>query len=137
MTRVNLISPICLYDHHLLAEYREIPRIPNAVRKLLENKGSFDILKGIPSDYVLGTGHVKFFYDKLQFIKKRHDSLKAEGLARNMNLSLITINLDGIPDFFKKDFVPSEKNVMLNILRIQERIQEKPNFYKYNKLKII
>jgi len=84
VTRVNLISPICLYDQHLIAEYREIPRIPNAVRKLLETKGSFDILQTLPDSYVLGKGHVKFFYDKLQFIKNRHDSLKGEGKRRDV-----------------------------------------------------
>ena len=134
MTRVNLISPICLYDQHLIAEYREIPRIPNAVRKLLETKGSFDILKSLPESYVLGTGHVKFFYDKLQYIKNRHDSLKVEGKRRGFNLDLITINLDGIPELFKKDFVSKTKDVILNLKRIEDKILEKPNFYKYWRL---
>jgi len=134
VTRVNLISPICLYDQHLIAEYREIPRIPNAVRKLLETKGSFDILKSLPESYVLGTGHVKFFYDKLQYIKNRHDSLKVEGKRRGFNLDLITINLDGIPELFKKDFVSKTKDVILNLKRIEDKILEKPNFYKYWRL---
>lgn len=131
MTRVNLISPLCLYDQHLLAEWREIPRIPNAIRKLLKTKNSFEILKDIPLSYTLGTGHVKFFYNKLQFIKNRHDSLKTEGFKRGLNLDSITIVLEDIPEIFKKDFVPNEKDVTLNLSRISEKINIKPNFYKY------
>ncbi len=101
----------------------------------METKGSFDILKSLPEFYVLGTGHVKFFYDKLQYIKNRHDSLKVEGKRRGFNLDLITINLDGIPELFKKDFVPKTKDVILNLKRIEDKILEKPNFYKYWRLK--
>lgn len=99
----------------------------------METKGTFDILKNIPNDYTLGTGHVKFFYNKLQFIKDRHESLKTEGLRRGLNLTSITINLEGIPEIFKKDFVPDEKDVILNLSRIKEKIELKPNFYKYHK----
>lgn len=133
MTRVNLIPPVCLYDQHLLAEWREIPRIPNAVRKMLQTKGSFEILKDLPIDYTLGTGHVKFFYDKLEFIKNRHDALKEEGFKRGLKLDSITINLEDIPNIFKKDFVPSRNNIILNLSRIEEKISKKPEFYKYYK----
>lgn len=33
MTRINLIAPAELCDQHLLAEHRELTRIPNAVAK--------------------------------------------------------------------------------------------------------
>ena len=55
MTRINIIPPAELCDQHLLAEHRELTRIPNLVVK-----GKFS-LEGQPSDYKLGTGHVKFF----------------------------------------------------------------------------
>ena len=61
MTRINIIPPAELCDQHLLAEHRELTRIPNLVAK-----GKFS-LEGQPSDYKLGTGHVKFFFDKMQF----------------------------------------------------------------------
>ena len=50
MTRINLVPPAELCDQHLLAEHRELTRIPNAVAK-----GKFS-LKGQPSDYKLGEG---------------------------------------------------------------------------------
>ena len=64
MTRINLVPPAELCDQHLLAEHRELTRIPNAVAK-----GKFS-LKGQPSDYKLGEGHVRFFFNKLMFLKK-------------------------------------------------------------------
>ena len=33
MTRINLVPPEELCDQHLLAEHRELTRIPNAVAK--------------------------------------------------------------------------------------------------------
>ena len=61
MTRINLVSPAELCDQHLLAEHRELTRIPNAVAK-----GKFS-LKGQPDDYKL-TG---IFKTTLRFIARR------------------------------------------------------------------
>ena len=66
MTRINLVPPTELCDQHLLAEHRELTRIPNAVAK-----GKFS-LKGQPEDYKLGEGHVRFFFNKLAFLKQRY-----------------------------------------------------------------
>gem|GEM_PF-2001583 len=39
MTRINLVSPSVLADQHLIAEWRELPRIFGSVKKkLAENK---------------------------------------------------------------------------------------------------
>ena len=60
MTRVNTgISPFELPTKLLLAELREIKRIPNLVKS-----GKFSLI-GQPPEFTLGKGHVKFFYDKL------------------------------------------------------------------------
>ena len=58
MTRINLVPPEELCDQHLLAEHRELTRIPNAVAK-----GKYH-LKGQPAEYKLGEGHVRFFFNK-------------------------------------------------------------------------
>lgn len=63
MTRINLVPPSELCDQHLLAEHRELTRIPNAVAK-----GKFH-LKGQPTEYKLGEGHVRFFFNKMAFLK--------------------------------------------------------------------
>ena len=67
MTRINVgIQPVELTDQHLIAEHREIKRIPNCVAK-----GKYN-MEGIPDKFKLGTGHVKFFYNKLLYLKFRY-----------------------------------------------------------------
>lgn len=134
MTRVNVINPMCLYDQHLIAEYREIPRIVSTVKKMLKEKTNEQILSLVTPDYVMNTGHVRFFYDKLEFIRSRHESIKREGLRRGINLLSITITLEGVPDILKKEFVPSHKDCILNLERIREKIDLKPEFYRYSKI---
>ena len=56
MTRINAgIPPVELTDKHLIAEHREIKRIPNLI-----SKGKYN-MNGQPSEFKLGIGHVKFF----------------------------------------------------------------------------
>ena len=83
MTRINLVPPAELCDQHLLAEHRELTRIPNAVAK-----GKFH-LQGQPADYKLGSGHVRFFFDKLAFLLQRYDALHAECRARGFKVQYI------------------------------------------------
>jgi deoxyribonuclease (pyrimidine dimer) len=72
MTRINAgIRPAELVDQHLLAELREIKRIPNVVK---QGKAKLD---GIPERFSLGTGHVRFFYNKLGYLLRRYRSLYA------------------------------------------------------------
>ncbi len=67
MTRINCgIPPYILTSKHLLAEHRELKRIPNCIKK-----GKFT-LDNIPDNFKLGTGHVKFFYNKLKYLHKRY-----------------------------------------------------------------
>lgn len=84
MTRINAnIEPADLIDKHLLAEYRELIRIPNVVNKYHISK-LYDKLKTIPKQFTLGTGHVLYFYDKQQFLHKRFLLLKQELSHRNI-----------------------------------------------------
>lgn len=71
MTRINgSIDPSDLTDQHLLAEYREMIRIPNHVLK------RDVLLHKIPESFRLGRGHVTFFYDKIQFLHERFVHIK-------------------------------------------------------------
>jgi deoxyribonuclease (pyrimidine dimer) len=121
MTRVNVVDPSELSRQHLIAEYREIPRIVSYTRKLLEKYNSFQILEQVPSIYRLGEGHVKFFSNKLLFIKNRHDLLKLEGIKRGYDLSSITIDIDKIPVGLCKDYQPTQEAIEINRNRIKER----------------
>lgn len=92
MTRINAnIDPADLCDQHLLAEYREIVRIPNHV---LKHKINFT---QIPDTFRLGTGHVKFFYNKIGFLHYRFNFLK-----HNLNHRGIKNNIED--DSFIKVF---------------------------------
>lgn len=57
MTRINVgVDPSELNTKMLIAEHREIKRIPNVIKS-----GRYS-LTNQPKKFTLGTGHVKFFY---------------------------------------------------------------------------
>lgn len=128
MTRINLIHPSELCDKHLMACYRELIRIPNAVYK-----GKMQTYyPDAPKVYTLGAGHVKFFVNKLQFLHKRHQELYNELLYREFNVTEITWSEDMI-NFFKSkqlynDYTPTQDEINLNISRIIDRMPIKPKF---------
>jgi deoxyribonuclease (pyrimidine dimer) len=85
MTRINAsIPPKLLTNKHLLAEHREIKRIPNVVA----SKG-YDP-STIPSEFRMGKGHVKFFYNKQKYLLNRYVELHRECLCRGFNVQNYT-----------------------------------------------
>lgn len=126
MTRINVVPVTELCDQHLLAEHRELTRIPNCVAK-----GRYN-LKGQPFRYTLGTGHVKFFYDKLFWLNKRYKALTRECKARGFNVQYIWPDLTGIDVNLKKDYIVTEDALRINRERIQERLEgmENPRWTK-------
>lgn len=75
MTRINVVPPSELHDKHLLAEYRELPRVFGlAARAFARGEDPYTH----PGVYTLGTGHVKFFYTRLLWLKWRHQDLVDE-----------------------------------------------------------
>lgn len=81
MTRVNLIPPSELCDQQLLAEHREIIRIP---RMMLNCKVN---MSNIPAKFTLGTGHVRFFYNKMRFLHNRYMQVDYECRKRGHNIT--------------------------------------------------
>lgn len=139
MTRINVLDPIFLTDQHLFAEYREITRIPKLVEMALESKSVAQILKKIPETYRLNTGHVLFFYNKLDFIEKRYFVLRDEALKRGFNITLKDTIIDyqqSIDKIFYQDFVPDITDTNICIARIIEKIEQKPDFYRFYSQKI-
>ena len=118
MTRINVgIPPAVLGDRHLMAEHREIKRIPNCV-----NRGRYS-LDNQPDTFKLGTGHVKFFYDKLLYLKRRYDSLYDECRKRGFNVQNYIDAWNDLPEELMNDY-----NVKADDIRIiRERINEKLN----------
>ena len=105
-----------------MAEHRELTRIPNAVAK-----GKFH-LKGQSTEYKLGEGHVRFFFNKLAFLKKRYDALHAECKARGFNVQYIwNETLPDDPSLWL-DYEATEAALQINRERIQERMPLKARF---------
>lgn len=120
MTRINCgIKVEELSKKHLQAEHREIKRIPNCVAK-----GRYSLI-GQPKEFTLGEGHVKFFYDKLLYLKKRYEELYAECRKRNINVQYYGSAWDNVPKELMNDYSPSEKDKSIVRARIAERLNEK------------
>lgn len=128
MTRINVVPPEELCDQHLRAEFRELTRIPNYIAK---NGGCLAAMGLQMTDYCLGTGHVRFFYDKLAFLRKRHLALMAELKARGFKAeSRWPAYMPYYPAFWK-DYEPTEYALRINRERIEEskaRMKSKPRF---------
>ena len=125
MTRINLIPVLELTDEHLLAEHRELKRIPSLIQKWKVN------FENIPEKFVLWTGHVKFFYDKLWFLKKRYIQLYEECKKRWFTVQDYIWNFDWIDEKFFWEFSPSKKDLEISKTRIREKLDAKSGFYKY------
>ncbi len=120
MTRINCgIKPEELTREHLIAEHREIKRIPNCV-----SKGRYN-LKGQPKQFTLGQGHVKFFYDKLGYLKERYDALYRESIKRGYNVTYYGDAWNNIPQHLMGGYSPTDRDRVIVLERIEERLKNK------------
>jgi len=116
MTRINAgIPPNELSDKHLLAEHREIKRIPNAIRNNRAN------LLDLPKEFTLGQGHVRFFYDKLFYLFVRYKSLLKECRRRGFNVTDFSKAWDQAPPSLCGNWEPTPEAVNLIKKRIKDR----------------
>ena len=121
MTRINVVPVDTLCDQHLLAEWRELPRMNGFAEKCVDGT--------IPRCYVLGTGHMKFFLDKGIFLEHRHRELTNELLRRGFNL--IDRSQFKMSDRFgRNDYVPTIQALQLNEERIRRRMPKTPRWSK-------
>ena len=117
MTRINVgIPPAELVNQHLIAEHREIKRIPNCIAK-----GRYN-MDGIPDRFKLGTGHVKFFYNKLLYLKSRYIKLYEECISRGFNVQNYANAWIATPEHLMNDYTPTERDRVIIKQRIDERI---------------
>jgi deoxyribonuclease (pyrimidine dimer) len=110
------VLPSELNNKHLLAEAREIKRIPNCIAK-----GKYN-MKGQPSEFTLGTGHVKFFYDKLGYLKNRYESLYSECVKRGFNVQYYGDAWNDVPKELMGDYSPTKRDREILLERINERL---------------
>ncbi|MEQ1962668.1 pyrimidine dimer DNA glycosylase/endonuclease V [Xenorhabdus khoisanae] len=126
MTRINVILPSELCDQHLLAEHRELTRIPNDIVKKQGN-----VTLTALSAYTLGKGHVIFFRDKLLFLKKRYEAIHSECLNRGFSVINRWPDEVSIYTHLWKDYQVTDADIDINKARIKERMPIKPRFSPY------
>lgn len=126
MTRINVVPVSTLTQQHLVAEYRENPRVFALVEKAIL-RGESPSNRKNPSAYTLGAGHVRFFYNKLAYIADRQMQLVQEMLKRGYNPAFTTdlrVEWESkIPDKqWWESYTPTEEALHMNRERITLRL---------------
>lgn len=132
MTRINVVPVKELMDQHLLAEIREITRLPKNLQQSLNRKSKPFSESEISPEYVLGKGHVKFFLNKFKWLEKRFEELLEECDSREFNVNYRDSSIfSNVPFKYYGDYKVTSNALALNRERIKERIDAKPDFYRY------
>jgi deoxyribonuclease (pyrimidine dimer) len=127
-----MIPVSLLTNVHLRAEYREVLMAPHFYKR--------SAVKGIKVEeiaqhYTLNQGHAKFFYNKMNFVKKRHDLLELEMIKRGYKIrEHYALDLSFIAPEHRNDYEPIYQDYVINLERILQKIQAKPNLYKEKSL---
>lgn len=124
MTRVNCVPPEELCDQHILAEAREIPRIPNGLlsgRLKRPTRG-----EDLGDDYRLGPGHVRFFCCRLAWLYTRYHRVLQECRARGF---VVRNRWPGASAMgYQVCWSPTREDKACNRIRIRERMPKKPRW---------
>ena len=127
MTRINCVPVEELTDKHLGAEYRELPRLFGQIQKAIERGEQPDDPRN-PTEYKLGKGHTRFFYNKLLWLVTRHAQLVDECINRGRKVSFPRppAFIYQIPnEWYGKMWEPTPEALELNRQRIKERLDGK------------
>jgi len=125
MTRINCVPPSELTQQHLVAEYRELPRVFGMVAGMIERGIETPADAIIPLTYRMGTGHMKFFCDKLEYLVQRQRALVDEMIARGYNpqhRNPEKLRDVGIPREWYNPWSPDERALAISRARIEERL---------------
>lgn len=117
MTRINTVPVEELTDQHLLAEWRELPRISKLAWAYWGRDGRKEDL---PETYRLGKGHVQFFYDKGTYLYFRLCQLYEECQARGIKVQYWSYVPH--PDELSGGWTPDVEAIRANRARRAERI---------------
>lgn len=132
MTRINCVPVEELTLRHLVAEYRELPRVFALARQAWARGESPDDARN-PEAYTLGAGHVRFFYTRLGWCRKRHRQLIDEMLRRGYHPTFLAAPAVSAefgpavrPEWWR-DWEPTPAALSLNRARICARLLEARN----------
>jgi hypothetical protein len=112
-----------LCDKHLVAEYRELPRAFSLI-KAAQARGEDCSERFIPRAYTLGSGHVRFFYDKAGYLLARQGEIIQEMIGRGFEPKFLDLSslAEGIEVQRMRGWHPSGADRYLNRTRISERL---------------
>ena len=129
MTRINVVPVAELCNKHLFAEWREMPRLVANLNTSLNRKTKPFTIDEIPKEYKLGSGHVKFFYDKFRFLHDRHRDLTAELIHRGYNLGTTDSSIFAtVSKEYYNNYEPTDEALALNRERIEIRLPANPKY---------
>lgn len=133
MTRINLVPITELSDQHLVAEYREIFMVGPSLQRSLKSPNWNKTKETLPKEFTLNKGHVKFFYNKGKYLYNRYLELIKEMKNRGMRPDpLRKFKREQWPDELFNDWIPSANDLEIIRERIQLRIKQKPNWYRWS-----
>lgn len=121
MTRINVVPVETIHGRQLAGEYLELPRV---FAHMLQRVETGNLPDKIPPEYVLGTGHVTFFFDKLGYLEKRYAEVCAEMRWRGYDITPknLRAKFSMIPDKWWGDYTPTADALRINQERIDERL---------------
>lgn len=126
MTRINVI-PVCeLSDQHLIAEYRELPRV-------IKQDINID---NAPTCYTLGTGHMRWARRHWQYTYERFVAICNEMQFRGFKTNFEPTSLLRYMDKCKNadsNYTVQNNDIILNRTRIRAKYNIKPNFYRWTR----
>lgn len=135
MTRINVVPVEELCDEHLRAEHRELTRIPNSLVHLVPPQDRV-IVYTVPKEYTVrtnenpegGVGHVRFFRDKLLFLRMRYTLICRELRARGFKGEDRWPSEAPTLRSLNKNYTPTPHALELNRKRIKERLPKNPHW---------
>jgi deoxyribonuclease (pyrimidine dimer) len=123
MIRINCVPVSELAREHLIAEYRELPRVYRLAKMSMMRGERPDCH---PLKYQLGKSHVRFFYSRLGYVRNRHRQLIEEMKRRGYAVNFPDVpNLSYWPQDWLRGWEPDEKALEQNRARIWERLAAK------------
>jgi deoxyribonuclease (pyrimidine dimer) len=105
--------------------------IPPLLRKNVQT-GKIRRLQ-IPKSFVLGTGHMTFWLDKMFYLHNRHQMLTAEMISRGFNPDItLTLDVDLAKSYgLYNDWTPDANAIKAIKQRISSRIQLQFSWYRF------
>jgi deoxyribonuclease (pyrimidine dimer) len=126
---INVIPVTELCNQHLLSECKAIPKIPLG---LLCGKLSYNY-DDRPSEYVVGAGHIRFFTDKLCWLRGRYMVVSLEAGRRGLDVQDIWPwpGLQQNAVLWEKawnDWRPDAQALRINRARLRDRMPAQPKW---------